>query len=145
MSLVEVLVGVAVMMPLTLAAVTGLLLAVETSSATEQRQELEVALSTATEDMKALPYLQCGSAADYQKLYTTWSQPLAAELVGDQPLPEPAIASVHYWNRGKDSYAGSCGGDDGAQRIAMTVRSGDISVEGSVVKRDPSARVGNSG
>ncbi len=145
MSLVEVLVGIAVMMPLTLAAASGLMLAVETSSSTEQRQELEVALSTTTEDLKALPYLQCGSAEEYQQLYRSWSEPLAATLVADQAAPSPTIAQVQYWNRGKDAYTDSCGGDDGAQRIVVRFSDGAVTVNGSVVKRDPSARVGNSG
>lgn len=145
MSLVEVLVGIAVMMPMTLAAVTGLLLAVETSSSTEQRQELEVALSTTTEDLRALPYLQCGSADEYQELYRSWSEPLAAKLVADQAPPAASITKVQYWNRGKDAYTDSCGGDDGAQRIVVRFSENGVTVDGSVVKRDASARVGNSG
>lgn len=145
MSLVEVLVGIAVMVPLTLTAMTGMLIAVETSSSTEVRQELEVGLATATEDLKTLPYLQCGSVEEYQKLYQSWSEPLAAAVRAEEQPAPPAITSVEYWNRGKDAYTDSCGGDDGAQRIVVTVSNGQEQVTGSVVKRDESARVGNSG
>ena len=144
-SLVEVLVGIAVMIPLTIAAVTGLMLTVTTSSANEVRQELEVRLSTATEDLKALPYLDCGSAEEYQELYSTWSAPLETSLMPSEQPSTPVIESVQYWNRGKDAYTGSCGGDDGAQQLTVTLVDQGVIVSGSVVKRDADARVGNSG
>ena len=41
-----------------------------------------------------------------------------------------------YWNRGKDAYTGSCGGDDGAQRLTVMVTDGELTADGSLVKRD---------
>lgn len=132
------------MVPLTLASVTGLMVEIKASNTAQQRQTLEVALATATEDMKAMPYLPCGSAQEYQALYSQWSAPLAAQVIPVE-LPAPAVTAVDHWNSGKQSYVESCGGDDGAQRLIITVTDEDASVTGSVVKRDDTARVGSSG
>jgi hypothetical protein len=144
-SLIEVLVGIAIMVPLTLASVTGLMVEIKASAAAQQRQQLEVVLATATEDLKTLPYLQCGTVEEYQALFAEWSRPFAAKLIPSEQPQAASVTSVDYWNRGKQSYASSCGGDDGTQRLTVTVTGRDMSVAGSVVKRDDDARVGNSG
>lgn len=144
-SLLEVLVGVGVMVPLTFASVMGLQLEMKTSSSTQRRQKLEVALTAATEDLKSLPYLSCGTAAEYQKVYDSWDGSLGTELRKDQRPAAPKITFVHYWQHGKDAFVPSCGGDDGAQRLEVTVTDGDVEATGTVVKRDENARVGNSG
>lgn len=144
-SLLEVLVGIAVMVPLTLASVMGLQLEMKTSASTQRRQQLEVALTTATEDLKTLPYLPCGTPADYQKVYGSWSQSLGPQLREEERPPEPTIVSVDYWHHGKQAFTNSCSGDDGAQRLVVKVAADDIQATGSVVKRDEFARVGNSG
>lgn len=133
------------MVPMTLAAITGLMLTIRTSDATEVRQRLEVTLSTTTEDLKSVPYLQCGTAEEYQELYQAWSTPLEAELVDAERPTAPVVTDVRYWNRGKDAFTDSCGGDDGAQQLTVTVMSRGSSVTGTVVIRDEDARVGNSG
>lgn len=140
-SLIEVLIGIGVMMPMTLAAVTGLLLAVETSAAAEQRQELEVALTEATENVRSMPYLPCATPEEYQKVYTLWSEPLAAKVT--DPSAGPTVTSVSYLHRGKHVYIPECTGDEAAQRIVVRVSAGDAEVTGSVVKRDPQARAEN--
>lgn len=144
-SLVEVLVGVAVMVPLTLASVTGLMVGIKVSAATEEAQRLEAVLATTTEDLKSVPYLPCGTAAEYQDLYEQWAAPLSKELIGDAGAPSPKITAVAYWNRNKATYTASCSGDDGAQRLIVTISGDDRDATGSVVKRDAVARVGSSG
>lgn len=144
MSLIEVLVGMAVMIPLTLASVSGLMVAVNASDASERHQRMELALSSATEDLKALPYLPCGVAAEYDELYEQWLGPLTSELIPSQQLPAAKVVGVGYWSRTKDGFLGSCTGDDGAQRLTVRVEEdGDVRT-GTVVIRDPAARVGNS-
>jgi hypothetical protein len=143
-TLVEVLVGIAVMVPLTLASVSGLMLAVRTSDATERHQRLEMALSSATEDLKALPYLRCGLADQYDELYEQFLAPLTGELLPSEELPVPQVVEVDYWSRTKDGFLGSCSGDDGAQRLTVQVSEEGEVLTGTVVTRDPTARVGNS-
>lgn len=135
----------AAMVPLTLASVYGLQVSIATSAAAEQRQRLEVTLATVTEDLKSVPYLPCGSAQEYQELYRSWSEPLSAKVRATEVEPKAAISDVTYWNRGKDAYTSSCGGDDGAQRLTVMVTDGELTADGSLVKRDAAARVGNSG
>jgi type II secretory pathway pseudopilin PulG len=139
-SLIEVLIGIGVMMPMTLAAVTGLLLAVETSAAAEQRQQLEVALTEATENVRSMPYLPCATAEEYQKVYALWSEPLAAKV---QDPARPTISSVSHLHREKPVYTPDCSGDEVAQLVVVSVSAGDTEVTGSVVKRDSGARAGN--
>ncbi|HRW40896.1 MAG TPA: hypothetical protein P5193_05045, partial [Microthrixaceae bacterium] len=69
----EVLVGIAVMVPLTLASVSGLLLGMKVSSSTQTDQRMETELTAATEDLAATPYLICGTAGEYQQMLEAWS------------------------------------------------------------------------
>jgi Tfp pilus assembly protein PilV len=143
-SLIEVLIGLGVMMPMTLAAAMGMLTATQASAATEQRQELQIALTTATENLKELPYLPCATGEEYQKAYAAWNEPLAAKVIDGAQTAAPAIDPVEYWSRAKAAYQAKCSQDDGAQRLTVTVTNGDRMATGTIVKRNPSARVGNS-
>lgn len=143
-SLLEVLIATAVMGPLTLASVIGLQVQITSSASAQQSQELQVALTTATENLKAMPYLRCGTAEEYQKLYASWSEPLEASVRPDQLPPRPEIASVQYWQQGKSAYTPNCGDDGGAQQLVVVVAQDDEELTGSVVKRDASARKGAS-
>ncbi len=145
-SLLEVLIGAAVSVPLTLAAAMGLMVATRSSDAAETRQELEVALASATEDLKVVPYLPCGTTEDYQDEYRAWLEPLGEPVAATSGSPTAVVSEVSYWDRAKDAYVTTCkGGDDGAQRLEVTVISRGATATGTVVKRDGTARVGNSG
>ena len=52
---------------------TGLMTAINASDAAETTQGLQVALSSATENIKALPYLECADQEEYQSLYKEWT------------------------------------------------------------------------
>ena len=65
-TLIEVLIAMAVMVPLTLSSAMGIMTAVRASDQAEQRQELNVALTNATESIRALPYVPCASTEDLQ-------------------------------------------------------------------------------
>lgn len=145
-SLLEVLIGAAVSVPLTLAAAMGLLVATRSSDAAETRQELEVALASASEDLKVVPYLPCGTTDDYQQEYRDWLEPLGEPVAATSGTPTAVVSAIAYWDRAKDAYVSGCkGGDDGAQRLEVTVIARGVSATGTVVKRDGTARVGNSG
>jgi ABC-type phosphate transport system substrate-binding protein len=141
----EVLIGVAVMMPMTLAAAMGLMTAVSASANARTAQELQIALTTATENVKAMPYVECADAEQYQKLYSTWVQPLAAKVVDGVQTTEPEVLAVAHWQREKGVYTDSCSEDDGAQRVEVSVSVGDQSASGTVVKRNDAASVRGSG
>lgn len=143
-SLIEVLVGIVVMVPLTLASVSGLMTAVDASDATERQQRLELALSSATEDLKALPYLACGLPDQYDELYEQWLEPLTSKLLPSEQLPVAEVVAVDYWSRTKDGFLDSCSGDDGAQRMTVQVEEDGDVLSGTIVTRDPAARVGAS-
>lgn len=140
MSLIEVLVGMAIMMPLTLAAATGLMVTVTASDSAQTHQELEIALTTATENLKAMPYLECGTAEQYAALYRTWVPPLAPGVVDGVQTTSPEISAVEYWSRTKAGYTGACA-DDGAQRFTVTVSAEGATATGTVVKRNEAASV----
>ena len=143
-SLIEVLVGIVVMIPLTLASISGLMTAVDASDTTERQQRLELALSSATEDLKALPYLACGLPDQYDELYEQWLEPLTSELLPSEQLPVAEVVAVDYWSRTKDGFLDGCSGDDGAQRLTVQVEEDGDVLSGTIVTRDPAARVGAS-
>ena len=60
------------MAPLILAAAMGLLTGIRASANAELAQRVGVAVTTATENLKAMPYLPCASAEEYQTAYTEW-------------------------------------------------------------------------
>lgn len=137
----EVLVGIAVMVPLTLSSAMGLMVTVGASQTARTQQELQIALSTATENLKAMPYLECGSPEKYQELYRSWVSPIAAKVVDGTQTTDPAIEAVSYWEQADGTYRAKCTQDDGAQRLTVTVRSDDQAATGTIVKRDGAASV----
>ncbi len=146
-SLLEVLVGIAVMVPLTLASVSGLVLGMKVSSSTQTEQRMEAELTAATEDLTAAPYLICGTAAEYQQMLEGWSGKLSVELIPQEQArrPDVGVTGVQYWDAGRSRFRSDCPGDDGAQRLTITVFrrgvDGIDSIRGTVVKRNPVARV----
>lgn len=160
-SLLEVLLGVAIAIPLTLSSVLGMLLAIRTSDSVETQQRMEMALTSVAEDVKALPYVTCGTAEDYSTLYDQWSTAQAAptdakagtETVqltaakagatkaaapGAVVLPPVNVASVKYW-RGGAEFSDTCDIDRGAQQLVLHVRKGDRDLTATVIVRDPAA------
>lgn len=132
------LVAVAVVVPLTLASAMGLLTSIRSSEDAEQRQELNVALSNATETLRTLPYLPCAGPDEYQKLYRGAELPRAGDemRVGAQ-LAAPSIESVHYWDEQRQAYVERCEQDGGAQQVRLTVISDRLgTATGTVVLTD---------
>ncbi len=130
-----------VMMPLTLAAAMGLMTATTASASARTNQELQIALSTATENLKAMPYISCAGPDDYEELYTLWVQPIAARVVDGAQTTAPVVEQVAHLDRNKGTYVEKCASDDAAQRIVVTVSADGRSATGTVVKRDAAASV----
>ena len=157
--LLEVLVASAVMAPLILAAAVGLMTGMRASANAETAQRLEVALTAATEDVKALAYLPCGTPGEYRDAHDRWfaGQELpaagqaapaagqaapaagqAAPAAGGRREGEPRVIAVHYWDQGTTSYATTCTEDGGAQRITVEVDLDGRTAAADVVTRAPS-------
>ncbi|UDY34035.1 hypothetical protein [Dermatobacter hominis] len=140
------LVGIVVMVPLTLASVTGLLLGMRVSTGNEVAQQLEVALTTAGEDLKSVPYLSCGTPEEYQELLDGWDDVLSVELVSSsRPLDTTTVDAVEYWDSSSGRFRTKCNADDGAQRLTITVRGRDGSTTGTTVKRNAAVREPGAG
>lgn len=131
--------GIAVMVPLTLASVSGLLVQMKVSTGTQTAQRLEVELTEAGEDLASIPYLSCGAPKHYQELLDGWSSMLGPELVADR-AGRAVVMSVEYWYSAKGVFLPECHGDDGAQRLTVSVTDGDRTTTGTIVKRNPAAR-----
>ena len=58
--------------------------------------------------------------------------------------PDVGVTGIEYWGRGRSRFRPGCPGDDGAQRLTVTVFRRDAdgidSIRGTVVKRNPDAR-----
>lgn len=157
-SLLEVLLGIAIAVPLTLSSVLGMLVAIRSSDAVETQQRMQLALSSVAEDVKALPYVTCGTADDYARLYDQWSASgtnaeSTAEKVqltstkasaamskapGTLTLPAVNVASVNYW-QGGSTFSQRCSTDRGAQQLVLTVTENGRHLTATVIIRDPAA------
>lgn len=140
-SLVEVLVAVALMVPVILSATLGLFTAVASSQLTERTQLLETAIASYGESLRNLPtYPDCGTPAQWNDAYDSW----ADRWTSDDPRTTVRVTGVRYWNQATATYVDTCTVDGGAQQLALTAsRDGDDLV-GYVVRRDPDARPGTS-
>lgn len=152
-TLIEVLVGIAVMVPLTLASVSGLMFGIKVSASTQTEQRLEVALTAAAEDLKSVPYLTCGTSKEYQQLLDGWGDALDADVVAKSATSEPAetVVAVEYWDSAKGRFRTKCSQDDGAQRLRVTVTTtggaegSATTATGTVVKRNALTRKAGTG
>ncbi len=140
-SLIEILVGIMVMVPLTLASVSGALLQIHLSARSHQTQALEARLTSVTEDLSAVPFLSCGDAGKYQDLLRSWDDELATKVVSKGVEPVAKIDSVEYWNGPSAAFSPKCDGRDAAQRLTVTVIGTEgVTATGTVVKRDDAVR-----
>lgn len=131
-SLLETLVALVILM-IAGSAITGGLMAGIGSSRTQRgAANLQVAARNAAAGLETLPYIRCGSVAQYQD---------AVDNSEDAPDPLPTITSVSEWNGtdGSDAAFVAAGGtcpDRGLQRITFTVAGSDGKVrQGDVLKR----------
>ena len=141
-TLIEVLIALGVMMPLSLAGAMGMLTAVQASDGAQQRQELEVALSSGTELVRVVDYLPCGTTEQYQAALSA-SRPAATDrsLVGAQEAA-PVVTAIAYWDSSSGTYGDRCVDDQGAQRFTIAVIDRGVTSEATTVKRTPSETAG---
>mgnify|MGYP000523486746 CR=1 FL=1 len=127
----EVLVGIAVMVPLTLASVSGLLLGMKVSSSTQTDQRMETELTAATEDLAATPYLICGTAGEYQQMLEAWSGKLGVERTPQEQARRPDVGVTGIESRDGDAFRGTVDFMNGFTAEAR----GTISPGGAIDKR----------
>lgn len=140
-SLIEILVGIVVMVPLTLASVSGVVLQTRLSASARQNQSLEVRLTSVTEDLAAVPFLSCAEPEKYQEALRSWNEELGVKVVSKGNEPVAKIDSVEYWDGQRATFSPKCNGADAAQRLTVTViGTGGATATGTVVKRDDAAR-----
>ncbi|MDQ2678982.1 MAG: hypothetical protein M3Y51_09585 [Actinomycetota bacterium] len=135
--LIEVLIASAVMTPLILAAALGLMTGMRASASAATTQRIGVALTTATENVKAMPYLPCGTPDEYRESYERWLSEHPPTIVEAQRSPEPRFVEVTYWDERSASYTPECAEDGGAQRITVAVAVDRTAREATIVTRAP--------
>lgn len=134
-TLIEILVCVVLMGTVILALASGMLTLIKTTSATSERQRIQLALGSLTESLKTSPYIPCGSVAGYQASYGTattpgtwpeaWRPPSGSQIQFDvvevehwdeTPTPTPTPPSAGF-----TTSADCPTTDQGAQRLTVEV------------------------
>lgn len=152
--LIEVLVALAVLVPLVLGAATGLLTAVRASAGAQHEQQLQVALTNAGELVRDLPYEPCSTPEQLQQRYADRYEPVGAAAQSDHTGPgragrvvgelAPRVTRVDYWSTAAGRYRDRCTPDEGAQRVTVTVSERGRTATGTVVTRLGESRRGPS-
>lgn len=140
-TLIEILVVMAVMVPVVLAASYGLLLTVKLSSSTNTRQNLEAAATSYSESLKTIPYTNCAEPSDYQGKAGLWTAPAGSGISME-------IVGVQYWNQSTRDYSSmNCPtpeADQGTQLVIVKATNSEYSTELEVVKRNPDGSAGGT-
>ncbi len=118
-SLIEVLISVVLVSSVVLALVTGLLTLLRTTESNHQRQQIQLALVNLSEGVRAMDYLDCGTATDYRADY---GAPASANWTPTRAGMSFEILDVEYWNASSRTFQQSCPGvDGGAQQLTLKV------------------------
>lgn len=114
-SLIEVLLAVMLVGTVILSLAAGMLTLVRTSAATSQRQTIQLALGSATENLLVAPYTECqkaplGAAAIatyYDGLFHAWPGAWTPSRSG---MSGAKITKVEFWNTDPDGNAATADG-----------------------------------
>jgi len=136
--LLEVLIASALMAPLILAAAVGLMTGMRASANAELTQRIGVELTTATENVKAMAYLPCGSPEEYRSTYDRFVADHPSRIVEDPGTSGARIVEVRYWDEASASYVATCSEDGGAQRVTVAVAVDGRTSQADIVTRAPS-------
>ena len=124
-SLVEVLISVVLVGVVILGLAAGMLTLIGTSTSTSERQQIQLALGSFTESLKAGAYETCTSnsavatPATYQAAYDAWP----SKWTPPQGSMTSGITRVEYWDSQLAEFVDSCpnAGDQGTQRLTVHV------------------------
>lgn len=132
-SLIEVLVVIAVLIPVVLAATLGLLTSARLATNTKVSQELNAAAASFGESLKEVTYVDCAIPGDFDGAAGLWEPPADSSITIE-------IQAVEYWEQSSADYVSSCPStDEAAQRITFELADLDSDTRLTVVKRDPDA------
>ncbi|UDY37963.1 hypothetical protein [Dermatobacter hominis] len=127
--------------PVILAGAYGLFTAISASGSTKDRQDLEAALTSYGESLKALPtYTPCATVADLNTVYGAWGDRWAPDA--SMPIASNGITvtAVEYWKQSTASFSTPCGADGGAQKLTIkATHKNGTTLTGTVVLRNPGA------
>ena len=139
-SLLEVLIVVAVVLPLVIAAAQGLLVTARSSATNEERQRLETALTSYAEALKLVGYIDCADAAGYNAAYP--SDPNQWEPPAGSGIQLEVVGDVRTWDPDTEEFGtGPCTAPDrGVQQLELEVSRNGMTVSGWTTKRNPGAR-----
>lgn len=130
-TLIEILVVIAVMVPLVLGATAGLFTAIKLSDSSASAEVLGAALQNSTELLgSGADYIDCAGVDDYETMPVTDGV-------------TTSVSSIAYWDQPTATYISSCGTDQGAQQITVEARFGGATSTATFVKRDRSQPVSN--
>ena len=129
-SLIEVIVVIAVLVPIILAATLGLLTTARLSTDTKVSQELNAAAASYSESLKEVAYVGCADVDGYDGAAGLWAPPAGSDIDID-------VTGVEYWKQATTTYGPGCASDEGSQLITIELSDLDGTAELSVVKRDP--------
>jgi len=110
-TLVDTLVGVAILGIGVTAVVSGMATSIKVSDVGRSSAEAQLAVRAYAEALAATSYADC--AASYATGYSA-------------PAGYTAGLTVAYWNAGSSSFGSTCGTDSGLQRVTLTVTSADL-------------------
>ncbi len=124
-SLIEVLISVVLVGVVILGLAAGMLTLIGTSTSTSERQQIQLALGSFTESLKAGAYETCTSnsavatPATYQAAYDAWP----SKWTPPQGSMTSGITRVEYWDSQLAEFVDSCpnAGDQGTQRLTVQV------------------------
>lgn len=155
-SLLEVLIAIVLTSTVILAIGAGMLTLMRSSKRAEDRQHMQLAISSFTESIKSIDYLDCGRVENGDGVvqpgeydYVSYPNHFDADSLGVDSL---SIVSIDYWKRGSSTdpadaetfvplASSSCGAipptDTGAQRFTVKLSYRDLTSQASIVKRRP--------
>lgn len=124
-SLIEVLISVVLVGVVILGLAAGMLTLIGTSTSTSERQQIQLALGSFTESLKADAYETCTSNSSlatpvtYQAAYDAWP----SKWTPPQASMTSGITRVEYWDSQQAEFVDSCpnAGDQGTQRLTVQV------------------------
>lgn len=135
-TLIETLIALALAGTVIMAIAAGMLTLVGTTGSTAQRQQIQLALGSYTESLKAAGYIDCGDVTAYDSEYVL----MPAAWTPDRPGMAKTLKKVEFWNGttfvSSPTAAGCPAADPGVQRLTVEVTLGDGVGEAQVVKGD---------
>lgn len=133
-SFVENLIVIMLASTVILAIAGGILTLMKVNRVTSQVEQIQVALGNFTEQLVASTYIPCGlpvgvqpTPASYNALPELWV-PSRADMTAE-------VTGVGFWDDSRDTFVDSCPatGDQGTQRLDVSVTLGDRSGTGQIV------------